>query len=63
VGWSLNPEPLVASHVARRRLVDLTPERSLDVELQWQYWAIASRTMEALEEALREEAARALAPV
>ncbi len=61
VGWSLNPEPLVAAHVARKRLVDVVPGRSLDVELYWQYWAIASRTLEALKEALRDQAARALA--
>lgn len=60
VGWSVNPEPLVAADVARRRLVDLVPERPLGVELYWQYWAIASRTLEALEEALSARAARAL---
>ena len=58
VGWSVNPEPLVLTHVARRRLVDVVPGRSLAVELHWQYWAIASRTLEALKEALRDQAAR-----
>jgi LysR family transcriptional regulator (chromosome initiation inhibitor) len=63
VGWSVNPEPLVAAHVARNRLVDVVPGRSLGVELYWQYWAIASRTLEALKDALRAQAARVLAAV
>jgi LysR family transcriptional regulator (chromosome initiation inhibitor) len=60
VGWSVNPEALVAAPVARRRLVDLAPGRSLGVALYWQYWSIASRTLEALKDALRHEAARTL---
>ena len=62
VGWSMNPEPLVGSHIARRRLVDVVPGRSLAVELYWQYWSIASRTLEALQKALRDQAARTLTP-
>jgi LysR family transcriptional regulator, chromosome initiation inhibitor len=61
VGWSLNPEPLVAGHLARRRLVDVVPGRSLGVELYWQYWGIASRTLETLKETLRDRAGRVLA--
>jgi LysR family transcriptional regulator (chromosome initiation inhibitor) len=61
VGWSVNPEPLVFAHVARHRLIDVAPACSLGVELYWQYWAIASRTLEELKEALRSQAARALA--
>jgi LysR family transcriptional regulator, chromosome initiation inhibitor len=62
IGWSVNPEPLVVAHVARRRLVDVVPGRSLAVELYWQYWAIASLTLEALQAALRDQAARTLTP-
>lgn len=62
IGWSVNPEALVATHMARRRLVDLAPGRSLGVELYWQYWSIASRTLEALKDALRHEASRSLSP-
>ena len=60
VGWSLNPESLVLAHVARRRLLDLVPGRFLEVALYWQYWSIASRTLDALTAALRHHAARAL---
>jgi LysR family transcriptional regulator, chromosome initiation inhibitor len=60
VGWSLNPEPLVTAHVARRRLIDLSPGRSLPVQLYWQYWSMVSPTLEALTRALQKEAARTL---
>lgn len=36
LGWGLNPEPLVAAHLARGRLVELVPGRPLDVPLHWQ---------------------------
>jgi LysR family transcriptional regulator (chromosome initiation inhibitor) len=60
VGWSVNPEALVTTHIARRRLVDLAPGHSLGVDLYWQSWSIASRTLESLKDALRDEAARSL---
>jgi LysR family transcriptional regulator, chromosome initiation inhibitor len=63
LGWSLNPEPLVARHIARRRLVDVIPGRALSVQLYFQYWSIASRTLEALTDALRTQAASSLASV
>ena len=61
VGWSVNPEPLVTTQITRGRLLDLIPGRSLSVQLYWQYWSIASRTLETLTTALREHAARTLA--
>jgi len=36
VGWGMNPEPLVRSHLAAGRLVELLPGRPLDVPLHWQ---------------------------
>ena len=36
VGWGMNPEPLVRSHLAAGRLVELLPGRPLDVALHWQ---------------------------
>jgi hypothetical protein len=42
--------------------VDVTPDHFLGVKLYWQHWSIASRTLEALNEALRDQAARTLEP-
>jgi len=36
VGWGMNPEPLVRSHLAAGRLVELLPGRPLNVPLHWQ---------------------------
>lgn len=38
VGWGMNPRPLVEQHLAAGRLVELVPQRPLDVPLYWQ-WA------------------------
>lgn len=37
LGWGLNPEPLVAEHLAAGRLVEIAPDSPLDVDLHWQY--------------------------
>ena len=37
LGWGLNPEVLVADHLATGRLVPLRPDRPLDVPLYWQW--------------------------
>lgn len=52
LGWGMNPEPLVTAHLGRRRLVDLVPDRFIDVPLFWQRWSLASPTLDALEAAL-----------
>jgi LysR family transcriptional regulator (chromosome initiation inhibitor) len=36
LGWGMNPEPLVRAHLARGQLVELLPNRPLDVVLHWQ---------------------------
>lgn len=36
LGWGLNPQALVAHHLAAGRLVELVPGRPLDVPLWWQ---------------------------
>lgn len=36
LGWGMNPEPLVRSHLAAGRLVEVLPGRPLDVVLHWQ---------------------------
>ena len=37
LGWGMNPEPLVASHLASGALVELIPNTPLDVPLYWQF--------------------------
>lgn len=37
LGWCMNPEPLVAQHLADGRLVELVPGMPLDVPLYWQF--------------------------
>lgn len=60
MGWGVNPDVLVEAWIKRKRLVDLAPGRWLEVPLFWQQWALASTSLDALAEALREQAARAL---
>ena len=36
IGWGMNPLALVQDHLATGRLVELVPERRLDVPLYWQ---------------------------
>ncbi|MBL4689763.1 MAG: ArgP/LysG family DNA-binding transcriptional regulator, partial [Nannocystaceae bacterium] len=61
LGWGMNPQPLVASLIKRRRLVDLSPQRTVDVALYWQQWSISSTSVDALACSLREHAQQALA--
>lgn len=63
LGWAMNPEPLVAAHLAAGRLVDLSPEAPLDVALYWQFARLTAPATAALTRALRAEAARVLVPV
>jgi len=36
IGWGMNPLALVSGHLKARRLVELVPDRPLDVPLYWQ---------------------------
>lgn len=56
IGWGLNPEPLVATHLKHKRLHDVVPRTHLDVPLYWQQWALASPTLRSLQAALQEQA-------
>lgn len=60
LGWGMNPEPLVAGLVARKRLVDLGAGQWLEVPLFWQQWALASPTLDALSRALSTSATTSL---
>ncbi|GAB1364567.1 hypothetical protein MASR1M32_38030 [Rhodobacter sp.] len=45
LGWGMNPEVLVAAHIAAGRLIDLAPDCALDVALHWQFTRLAAPTL------------------
>lgn len=48
MGWGMNPERLVADHLAAGRLVELVPDTPVDVPLFWQVSRLAATPLEAL---------------
>jgi LysR family transcriptional regulator (chromosome initiation inhibitor) len=60
LGWGLNPEPLVADHLASGRLVELVPDTALDVALHWQFTRLAAPALAPLTAAIRAKAASVL---
>jgi len=59
LGWCLNPEPLVARHIAEGNLVDLAPQSPLDVALHWQFARLTAPALAPLTRAMQ-SAARAV---
>ncbi len=62
LGWGMNPENLIADHLAAGRLVDLSPNAPLDVALYWQFARLTAPATADLTRAMRTHAARALVP-
>lgn len=60
LGWGMNPEPLVADHLAAGRLVELVAETPLDVALQWQYARLTAGVVAPLTRAMRRAAGQVL---
>lgn len=60
LGWGLNPEPLVASHLAAGHLIDLSPDAPLDVALHWQFSRLTAPALAPLTKEIRAEAGRVL---
>jgi LysR family transcriptional regulator (chromosome initiation inhibitor) len=60
LGWGMNPERLVATHLASGHLVELVADHPLDVPLYWQFSRLAAPAMAPLTRALRAAAARHL---
>ena len=60
MGWGLNPEALVAGHLAAGRLVALSPGVPHDVALVWQVNRMAAAALAPLTRAVRRAAAGAL---
>jgi LysR family transcriptional regulator (chromosome initiation inhibitor) len=48
LGWGMNPLPLVRDHLAAGRLVELVPDRPLDVMLYWQVANLPIPSLQAL---------------
>lgn len=59
IGWSLNPELLVQSHLRAGTLVELMPDSALDVPLYWQHTRLNVPTLDRLTRAVT-TAARAV---
>lgn len=60
LGWGLNPEPLVAEHLAAGRLVELVPNAAYDVALHWQFARLTAGAIRPLTRAMRAAAAQML---
>ncbi|MEY4871320.1 MAG: hypothetical protein RLZZ563_650 [Pseudomonadota bacterium] len=60
LGWGLNPEALVADHIATGRLIDLSAENPLDVALHWQFARLTAPALAPLTRALLTAARSAL---
>jgi LysR family transcriptional regulator (chromosome initiation inhibitor) len=62
LGWGMNPEPLVADHIASGWLLELVPGMPLDVPLYWQAARLAAPALAPLTRAIRDAARAALVP-
>ncbi|MFE4197989.1 LysR family transcriptional regulator ArgP [Paenarthrobacter sp. NPDC056912] len=60
LGWGLIPEVQCGPDIAEGLLIELAPERPLDVPLYWQRWKTASRVLDVLSDTVREVSARFL---
>lgn len=63
LGWGLVPELQVREELASGRLVDLLPERFIDVPLYWHHWRNGGELLSKLTERLRRAAGGALVQV
>jgi LysR family transcriptional regulator, chromosome initiation inhibitor len=62
LGWAMNPEPLVAPHMASGALVELAPDTPLDVPLFWQFARLTAQAIAPLTTAIRAAARQNLVP-
>lgn len=63
LGWALNPECLVAAHLARGTLVELKPDSRVDTALYWQISRILAPALADVTGKLCHTAKRALEPL
>ncbi|EEW24420.1 LysR family transcriptional regulator ArgP [Rhodobacter ferrooxidans] len=62
LGWGMNPEPLIASHLAAGTLLEIAPNTPLDVPLHWQFTRLTAAALAPLTRAIRQAAAHTLHP-
>lgn len=60
LGWGMNPEPLIAGHLASGALVEVVSDTPLDVPLHWQFTRLSARTLAPVTAAIRRAAAGVL---
>jgi LysR family transcriptional regulator (chromosome initiation inhibitor) len=60
LGWCMNPEVLVADHIAQGRLAELAPDSPLDTPLFWQFSRLTSQAIAPVTRAIRTAASRFL---
>ncbi|WP_152987226.1 LysR family transcriptional regulator ArgP [Pseudomonas sp. TTU2014-080ASC] len=58
LGWGLIPEQQVSAELARGELVDLCPEKPIDVPLYWHYWRNGGELLDQLTRHLLDAARR-----
>ncbi len=61
LGWGMNPEPLIAPHLAAGTLVEIAPGTPLDTPLHWQFARLTAQTLAPLTRAICRTAAAILA--
>ena len=62
LGWGMLPEAQATPELEAGRLVELAPADPVDVPLFWQRWTLASPLLDAVSDAVRATARRALHP-
>lgn len=62
MGWGMQPQALIAAHLADGSLVELVPDSPLDVPLHWQSARAASGVLDGLSRAVLAAAVDALLP-
>lgn len=60
LGWCLAPETLIGEALRERRIVNIAPDRWLDVPLYWQHAAVQSQTLQQISRALQNAASAVL---
>jgi LysR family transcriptional regulator, chromosome initiation inhibitor len=63
IGWGMNPDLLVAGHLASGRLVEVIPHSALDVPLYWQYPRLMADTLTPVTNRIQAAARDCLIPI